>query len=106
MKGVQIRSYFCSIFSYIRTEYGKIRARKNAVFGHFSRNVVYYASQPKEVMKSLVDKIDVIGFFAVMWLVLITFVGAEKGRYIFLLPIFLCFVYMLCLVLSLVSVLI
>ena len=49
MKSVQIRRFFWSVFSRIRTEYGeilciqseygKIRIRKNAVFGHFSRNV-------------------------------------------------------------------
>ena len=48
MKSVQIRSFFCSTFSCIRTEYGKIlglnvksecrkiRTRKNFVFGHLS----------------------------------------------------------------------
>ena len=44
---VQIRSYFWSLFSCIRTEYGdlgrseyrKIRTRNNSVFGHFSRSV-------------------------------------------------------------------
>ena len=35
---VQIRSFFWSVFSRIRTEYGKIRTRKNSVFGHFSRS--------------------------------------------------------------------
>ena len=38
-KSVQILSYFWSVFSYIRTEYGKIRTRNNSVFGHFSRSV-------------------------------------------------------------------
>ena len=32
---VQIRSYFWSVFSYIRIEYRKIRTRNNSVFGHF-----------------------------------------------------------------------
>ena len=44
---VQIRSYFWSLFSCIRTEYGdlgrseyrKIRTSNNSVFGHFSRSV-------------------------------------------------------------------
>ena len=35
---VQIRSYFWSVFSCIRTEYGKIRTRNNSVFGDFSRS--------------------------------------------------------------------
>ena len=51
MKSIQIRSYFWSVFSSIRTEYGeilslriqseyrKMRTRKNSVFGHFSGSV-------------------------------------------------------------------
>ena len=35
VKSVQIRSFFWSVFSRIRTEHGKIRTRKNSVFGHF-----------------------------------------------------------------------
>ena len=48
MKIVQIRSFFWSLFSRIQTEYpvsfriqsecGKIRTRKNSVFGHFSHS--------------------------------------------------------------------
>ena len=40
VKSVQIRSFFCSVFSRIRTEYGggKIRTRKTSVFWHFSRS--------------------------------------------------------------------
>ena len=46
VRSVQIRSFFLSVFSCIRTEYGdllqskyrKIRTRKNSVFGHFSRS--------------------------------------------------------------------
>ena len=38
VQGVQIRSFFWSVFSRIRTECGKIRARKNSAFGHFSRS--------------------------------------------------------------------
>ena len=38
VESVQIRSFFWSVFSRIRTEYGKIRTRKNSVFGHFSRS--------------------------------------------------------------------
>ena len=36
MKSVQIRSYFCSIFSCIQPESRKIRTRNNSVFGHFN----------------------------------------------------------------------
>ena len=34
-KSVQIRSFFCSVFSRIQSKYGKIWIRKNSVFGHF-----------------------------------------------------------------------
>ena len=50
VKSAQIRSFFWSVFSLIRTEYGKIlciqcecgkiRTRKSSVFGHFSRSVL------------------------------------------------------------------
>ena len=39
VKSVQIRAYFWSVFSCIRTEYRKILTRNNSVFGHFSRSV-------------------------------------------------------------------
>ena len=51
MKSVQIRNYFWSVFSCIRTEYGdlvnlriqsecrKIQTRNNSIFGYFSRSV-------------------------------------------------------------------
>ena len=38
---VQIRSFFWSEFACIRNEYRKIRTRKNSVFEHFSRSVHY-----------------------------------------------------------------
>ena len=38
VKSVQIRSFFWSVFSCIRTEYRKIQTRKNSEFGHFSRH--------------------------------------------------------------------
>ena len=38
VKSIQIRSFFLSVFYRIRTEYGKIRTRKNSVYGHFSRS--------------------------------------------------------------------
>ena len=55
VKSVQIRSFFWSVFSRIRTEYGeihevslriqsecgKIRTSKNSIFGHFSRSENY-----------------------------------------------------------------
>ena len=34
VKRIQLRSFFWSVFSRIRTEYGKIRTRKNSVFEH------------------------------------------------------------------------
>ena len=36
VKSIQIRSYFWSTFSCIRTKYRKIRTRNNFVFGHLS----------------------------------------------------------------------
>ena len=36
VKSIQIRSYFWSVFSCIRTKYRKIRTRNKSVFGHFS----------------------------------------------------------------------
>ena len=39
-KSVQMRSHFWFVFSFIRTEYRKIRTRNNTVFGHFSRSVL------------------------------------------------------------------
>ena len=39
LKSGQIRSFFWSVVSRIQSEYGKIRTRRNSVFGHFSRSV-------------------------------------------------------------------
>ena len=51
VKSVQIRSFFWSVFSRIRTDYGEIRTRKNSVFGHFSRSVLQrkYIAESKNV---------------------------------------------------------
>ena len=38
VKSVQLRSFFWSVFSRIWTECGKIRTRKNYIFGGFSRS--------------------------------------------------------------------
>ena len=38
-KSVQIRIYFWSVFSCIRSEYRKIRTTNNSAFGHFPRSV-------------------------------------------------------------------
>ena len=53
VKSVQIRNYFWSVFSCIRTEYRKILTRNNSVFGHFSRiegtiRIVYSYKKPGE----------------------------------------------------------
>ena len=37
VKSIQIRSYFWSLFSHIRTEYRKIRTRNNSIFENFLR---------------------------------------------------------------------
>ena len=39
LKKVQIRSYFWSVLSFIRTEYSKTRTRNNSVFAHFSGSI-------------------------------------------------------------------
>ena len=54
VKSVQIRNYFWSVFSSIRTEYGEIRTRNNSVFGHFSRSVLLNES----FIQSLKQRID------------------------------------------------
>ena len=41
---VQIRSFLWSVLSCIRTEYRKIRIRKDSVFGHFSRSVYFQSA--------------------------------------------------------------
>ena len=38
VKNVQVRSFCWPVFSCNRTEYRKIRTRKNSIFGHFSRS--------------------------------------------------------------------
>ena len=40
MKRVQTRSFFWSVFSRIRTKYGKIQTGKNSIFGDFSHSAV------------------------------------------------------------------
>ena len=51
MKCVQIRSFFWSVFSHIRTEYGKIRTIKNSIFGHFSRSISATPSLPRTTIR-------------------------------------------------------
>ena len=41
VKSVQIQSFFCSVLSCIQSKYRKIRTRKNSVFRHFSRSVLF-----------------------------------------------------------------
>ena len=86
LKSVQIRSFFWSVFSRIRTEYGemfcispysvrmrslhiqsecgKIRTRKNSVFGHISHSV------------NLLESVDFSAFFIAQlwWLLLYCYV--------------------------------
>ena len=38
VKSVEIRSFFRSVFSHVRTEYRKKRTRINSVFGNFLRS--------------------------------------------------------------------
>ena len=53
VKSVQIWSYFWSVFSCIRIEYRKIRARTDSVFGHFSRGEEYTINPSSYGYKSL-----------------------------------------------------
>ena len=46
MKSVQIRRIFWSVFCRIRAGYGKIRTRKNSIFGHFSHSAIGTVSTP------------------------------------------------------------
>ena len=41
VKSVQMQRFSWSVFSRIQSAYAKIWTRKNSVFGHFSRSVVY-----------------------------------------------------------------
>ena len=48
VNSVQIRSFFWSIFSCIQSKCGKIRTRKNSVFGHFSRSGIVRSCTVKQ----------------------------------------------------------
>ena len=41
VKNIKIRSYFWTVFSWIQTEYRKIRTRNKSAFGYFSRSVTF-----------------------------------------------------------------
>ena len=58
VKSVQIRSFFWSVFSCIRTEYRKIRTRNNSVFRHFSRSVRTRKSLMKHLRQEMLRKIN------------------------------------------------
>ena len=53
------RSFFWSLFSHIQSEYGKIRTRKNSVFGYFSNSVSFmkysYCTMRKACLKIFVS---------------------------------------------------
>ena len=44
LKSVQIRSFFSSVHSRIRTEYSKIQTRKNSLLGHILRSDISHFS--------------------------------------------------------------
>ena len=52
VKIVQIRSYFWSVSSCIRTQYRKIRTRNNSVLGQFSRRQMFFK---KDVFKNFAN---------------------------------------------------
>ena len=77
VKSVQIRSFFWSLFFRIRPEYkslriqpecGKIRTRKNSVFGHFSRSdfFMYFHLNFRFILKFSI--IVIIEFFLIVFL--------------------------------------
>ena len=51
--GLNTERYFISLR--IQSEFGKIRTRKNSVFGHFSRSEIFYKSFVQQVMCLRVD---------------------------------------------------
>ena len=53
VKSVQIRIFFWSFFSCIRTEYRKTRNKKTSVFGHFSRCVSVHCENFKKLENCL-----------------------------------------------------
>ena len=63
VKSVQIQSFFWSVFSHIRTEYGeilqskcgKIQTRKNSIFGHFSRSNCLTEEHSEHTQTSEID---------------------------------------------------
>ena len=56
VKSVQIRSFFWSIFSRIRTEYGEIRNISPYVFGHISHSA-YRPKEHSSVFKRLSENV-------------------------------------------------
>ena len=68
MESVQIWSYFWSVFSYIQTEYRKIRTRNNSVFGHFSRSVTLFEGECKitTIFDTPEQDHQVLGFLPVL----------------------------------------
>ena len=59
-KCAQIRSFFLSVFSCIRTEYRKIRTRKNSVFGHFSRSDLFMLDTFNPLMHTVPKWLDTL----------------------------------------------
>ena len=83
VKSVQIRSFFCSVFSCIRTEYsvsisvslrihskcGKIRTTKNSVLGHLSCSAKLSACQAQSITREIVitlEKLQDDGYFLLL----------------------------------------
>ena len=63
VKSVQIRSYFWSIFSCIRT-------RNNSVFGHFSRSVTDQNVQENLIILCCVLQVHVVSILKFIWFIL------------------------------------
>ena len=56
MESVQMLSFLWSECSCIRTEFWKIRSRKNSVFGHFSRSETVKNNIKKDLQNGIIKK--------------------------------------------------
>ena len=87
LKSVKIRSFFWSVFSCIRTEYRKLRARKTSVCGHFSRsleaengNTKLHQDYTKSLISMIVSWVQLVYKQLTTWKV--SKYGPEKTPYL------------------------
>ena len=95
MKIVKIRSFFWFVFYRIRTEslriqseFGKIRTRKNSVFGHFSRSVISSLHKIHRIqMYGNISKSRQLQIFYLIWffspfLIIVEFLGCPRAKFL------------------------